>query len=129
MTTFNVSVNKAKAAPMTLEQITEVYAGTYPMWAAAAIASHVTHDFTNQVHGADKDVLEIDTAVESYTVLDMDEAASQSSIGGFNADDYEDADDEEEAIESWVEDVEANLTGHIDTNRDGENSEFLVLVS
>ena len=136
MTTHNVKLDSNEVTPMSHAQITDIFAVKYPAWAASAIASSIIHDLVNRVHDADKDYIEIDSKETLYEVIDTETASEQSSIGSFDADDYNegldesDEDyDEDDYVESWVEDIEANLTGLIGAYRAGVNSEFLVLIN
>lgn len=90
----------------------------YPEWAA---------DFAidSMLDVEDFEFIDMGHAPFAFKVMDIETAVIASGIGGFDSETWTD-DDEDDAITSWLEDIEANLDGFVVSRHNDHESEFLV---
>ena len=98
----------------------------YPEWAATALAALLMNDESRDTD--ENTIINIDIEKQQYKIIDANEAASESGVGAFDLDTYaqDDEDDEDYAIDEWLDEIELQLVGQVSSNRDGMESEFLI---
>ena len=101
-----------------VEKMLEVY---YPEWAVAAVVDAMTNTDDNEGF----EFIDMLYAEFAFRVVDIDTAASESGMGDFNADTWCD-DDEDDAIDAWIDDIEGNLNGFLISHGEGRNKEFFI---
>ena len=118
MTTIKIKPEGDAVVSLSKTEVVKKFAEFYPDWAAEfAVDSMMDIE--------DFEFIDMGCAQFAFQVLDIDTAASVSGMGGFDADTWTD-EDEDDAITSWIEDIEMNLDGFICSNHNGHNTEFFV---
>lgn len=92
----------------------------YPTWALPDIMSYLDNQEAEYVDMAQE--------AHTYEVIDIDTARKRADMSAYDAEDYEGMGDDDDMREAWIQDIMDNLTGHISTDLQGEDSEFLVLI-
>ena len=112
------------AVSLSTAEVEQLFAEYHPDWAVES----AVYSMTNTDDNEDFEFIDMSCVPSAFEVLDIDTAASESGMGAFNADTWCD-DDADDAIASWIEDIEMNLSGLVVSRHDGYNSEFFVKVA
>ena len=108
--------NAVKSVPRA--DVKKMFEEFYPEWA-------VDFAIDSMMDIEDFEFIDMGHAPFAFKVMDIETAVIESKIGGFDSETWTD-DDEDDAITSWLEDIEANLDGLVVSRQDGHESEFLV---
>ena len=118
---LKVQLEDGEVVDMDGEELTGHLELHYPTWALVDIIDYlVTNDEGNPIL--------LSGEAHRYEIIDIDEARKQANVPNYDATNYEGMGDSEDMINAWIEDINANLTGHIATDMQGGDSEFLVLI-
>ena len=118
MTTIKIKPEGDAVVSLSRTEVVKKFAEFYPDWAAESAVE-------SMMYIEDFEFIDMGHAPFAFKVIDIETAVIESKIGGFDRETWTD-DDEDDAITSWLEDIEANLDGHVVSRHDGHESEFLV---
>lgn len=118
MSNINIKLEGDAVKSVPRADVKTMFEEFYPEWAAESAVE-------SMMYIEDFEFIDMGHAPFAFKVIDIETAVIESKIGGFDRETWTD-DDEDDAITSWLEDIEANLDGHVVSRHDGHESEFLV---
>lgn len=118
MSNINIKPEGDAVKSVPRADVKKMFEEFYPEWAV-----DFAIDSMMDIEGFE--FIDMGHALFAFKVMNIETAAIESKIGGFDSETWTD-DDEYDAITSWLEYIEANLDGLVVSRQDGHESEFLV---